>query len=196
MTRQLFLLITLFFSFQIAYTQSRLDNKSFKVDLGAGLSSLGSQGNGSLLYLEPSYTFRAKYKVGIRFEHEGSSMKTIESKSISFDYFLYNYRQLGLFAGSGISDFNVTESGGCGGAAPGIVTMRSTKRTGAFIRTGLEILHFRLSIEYNIVPSSYVTAVAVGGESLGTVVYKNNYISFKMGVMIGGGKKKRVKPVL
>jgi hypothetical protein len=118
-------------------------------------------------------------------------MKQIGSESLSFDYFLYTHRQLGLFAGTGISNFNVAESGGCGGSVPGMVSVRNTKHTGVFFRTGFEFQHFRLAAEYNLVPSSYVTDVAPGGESLGTVIYKNNYLSLKAAVLIGGGKRKK-----
>jgi hypothetical protein len=96
-----------------------------------------------------------------------------------------------LFAGTVISNFNVAESGGCGGSVPGMVTVRNTKHTGVFFRTGFEFQHFRLAAEYNLVPSSYVTYVAPGGESLGTVIYKNNYLSLKAAVLIGCGKRKK-----
>lgn len=144
------------------------------------------------MFAEPSYTLAGKYKLGLRLEQGFFPMKQIASKAFSFDYFLYNHRQLGLFAGTGISNFNVTEAGGCGGNAPGMITVRNTKHTGAFFRTGLEFQHFRVAAEYNLVPSSYVTNIATNGESLGTVIYKNNYLALKAGVLIGGGKKKRI----
>ncbi len=188
---QLFL-IAGFCSFLIAHTQSRLENKAFKVDLGFAVGQQSPRETGFLMYAEPSYTLAGKYKLGLRLEQGFFPMKQIGSESVSFDYFLYHRKALGLYAGAGLSNFSVVASGGCDPGPGTVNTVRSTKHAGTFVRTGFEFQHFRLGIEYNFIPSTYVSAVNSGSEATGTVIYKNNYLTLKAGVLIGGGKKKNL----
>jgi hypothetical protein len=58
------------------------------------------------------------------------------------------------------------------------------------IRIGVESNHFRFGMEYNFVPATYVTAVGATEQNSSTVIYKNNYFALKVGILIGGGKKR------
>jgi hypothetical protein len=54
MTKRSLLLIASFCSFQIAHSQSRLENKAFKVDLGFAIGQQSPRETGFLMFAEPS----------------------------------------------------------------------------------------------------------------------------------------------
>jgi hypothetical protein len=155
-----------------------------------GVSVQPSELNGLLFYIEPSYTFAGKYKSGIRLEEAVLNMKYIGSSALTFDYYFFNGASIRLFAGSGYSHYNTTSSGGCDPGPSTTQIIRSTKNSGGLVRIGLDLNHFHLGLEYNFVPSTYVTAIGSDAQNSPTVIYKNNYLALKIGVNIGGGKKK------
>jgi hypothetical protein len=164
--------------------------KHFKTDLGLGIVSKPSEPAGVLIFAEPSYSFGGNYKAGVRFEQASLNMKSINSYGLTFDYYLSSHSTFRPFLGVAYTHFNAKASGGCD-AGPGTVnTLSTAKKFGAFIRTGFEFYHFRLSFEYNFVPSTYVSVLNAEGNTTGTSVYKNNYIGIKGSISIGGGRKK------
>jgi len=164
--------------------------KPFKVDAGFGIGEQSSEPPGFLLFLEPSYCFANKYKAGIRFEQAILSMKSIGSSAITFDYYITSGTAIRTFAGGGYSYFSTTVSGGCDPGPGTAQIVRNTKKSGALLRAGFELYHFRLSMEYNFVPSTYVSAVSQDGEATSTVIYKNGYLGIKGSISIGGARKK------
>ncbi|HSZ87031.1 MAG TPA: hypothetical protein VK787_13445 [Puia sp.] len=117
-------------------------------------------------------------------------MKNIGWYAITFDYYITPNNLVRTFAGGDYSYFNTNASGGCDPGPTTTQTTRNTKNSGALLRTGFEEDHFRLSLEYNFVPSIYVSAVDRNGEKTSTVIYKNGYFGIKASVSIGGGRKK------
>jgi hypothetical protein len=174
----------------IADAQAYQIYKSFKTDIGFGAAYGVSQPESFLMYMEPSYTFANNYKAGIRLEQSISNMKQIGSYAITFDYYIPRTKGFRAFAGTGYSYFNITGSGGCDPGPTTIKTVSRTGSSGALFRTGLEVFHFRLGIEYNLVPPTHVSMTDLNGQSLSRAVYSNAYFGFKAGLCIGGGKKK------
>jgi hypothetical protein len=174
----------------IATAQSVQIYKPFKVDIGLGTTIENSKLNGLLFYVEPSYTFAEKFSTGIRFEQAMLTMKYIGSSALTFDYYFFNGRGIRMFAGGGYSYYNTTSSGGCDPGPSTTQIIRSTKNSGGLVRIGFDLNHFHLGLEYNFVPSTYVTAIGSDAQNSPTVIYKNNYFALKIGINIGGGKKK------
>ena len=56
------------------------------------------------------------------------------------------------------------------------------------IRGGFELSHFRLGVEYNIVPKTTFTGYDSGGNTA-KLTSKNGYPGIKVGVCIGGGPR-------
>ena len=56
------------------------------------------------------------------------------------------------------------------------------------IRGGIEMSHFRLGLEYNIVPKTTFTGYNSNGDEA-KLTSKNGYIGIKIGVCIGGGPR-------
>ena len=158
--------------------------------MGIGTTFQSFKSDGFLVYIEPSYTFAGRFKTGIRLEEAVLNMKNIASTALTFDYYYVSHSGLRLFAGGGYSRYNTSASGGCD---PGPTTthfIRSTKSAGGLVRIGIEFNHLRLGMEYNMVPSTYFTASGSGDQTGTMVVYKNNYFALKIGISVGGSKKK------
>lgn len=169
------------------------EHKPFKVDLGLGMGSQPALPAGLLLYLEPSYAVARSVQVGLKFEQAILSMRVIGSMALTGNYYVNRRSNVRFFVGGGLSYFNTTASGGCDPGPESTKTVRSTKHGGALVRTGIDFFHFRLGVEYNFVPSTYVSAVNANDQATSTVVYKNGYIGFMAGISIGGGKKTAAK---
>ena len=60
------------------------------------------------------------------------------------------------------------------------------RKFGALIRGGFELGHFRLGIEYNIIPKSAVYEVTDGSVGLAS----NSFVKLSLGFYLGGGKWK------
>jgi hypothetical protein len=183
-----FFIISLIIS-KTSSAQAIQEYKPFKIDMGIGTTFPSFKSDGFLLYIEPAYTFAGLFKTGIRLEEAVMNMKNIASTALTFDYYYVSHSGLRLFAGGGFSRYNTSPSGGCD---PGPTTTHfttSTKSAGGFARIGIEFHHLRLGMEYNMVPSNYVTVSGSGDQTGTTVVYKNNYFAMKIGISIGGGKK-------
>jgi len=181
----------LFLFTALACTASMAQIKHVRVDIGWGISPDGSYGKSPLVYLEPGYNFAGIFKAGVRFENNFANMKSIGSTAVTLDYYYLGAKHLlRPFIGGALGHYTTSASGGCGGGPLTYATLRSTKPTGTMLRTGFEISHFRMAIEYNFMADTYVTDVDNSGKTIATMDYKNGYFGFKAGVSIGGGKKK------
>jgi hypothetical protein len=184
-------IFSLIFS-QITRAQDSLEYKPIKVDMGFGNTFQSNKFDGYLLYLEPSYTFAGKYKTGIRLEYAILNMNNIGSTALTFDYYYVRHSGLRLFAGGGFAHYNITSSGRCDPGPETEQTTSYTKSAGAMVRIGLEFNHLRFGMEYNMVPSTYMTVSGSGYQIGSTTIYKNSYFALKIGVSVGGGKKNQV----
>ena len=160
--------------------------KPFKIDVGLGPAGQPFDANGFLLYAEPSFTFADRYKPGLRFEYAILSMKDIGSSALTFDYYFLTTHRLRLFAGGGYSLYTTSSNGGCDPGPSTTEIVRSTGKSGGLARLGFDWHHFHLSMEYNFVPSTYVTAIGNDAQNSPTIVYENNYFALKLGVSIWG----------
>ena len=178
------------FATQLIYGQANERYKSFKFDIGSGIMTSSGSSGGPVFFMEPSYSFLDRFKIGTRFEIGAVNMKSITSTALIFDYYLASYHRLRIFTGVGYAIFKTDASGGCDPGPSTVQTVSRAKQGGPVLRTGFEICHFRFGLEYNFVPSTYVSALNANGDATSTVVYRNGYFGFKASVLIGGGRKK------
>jgi len=174
--------------------------KPFKVDVSAGYAIPGGEGakGGVLFALEPKYAVIPNLSVGLRFEaaimargfadNTGQTsevdVKAAGSYLATGDYY-FTENKVRPFAGAGIGLFSLASvSTDNSGASVG-----AGSKFGGMIRTGVELSHFRLGVEYNLVPSTNV--VVFDGNSTYTSKAKNGYLGIKIGAVIGGGRIKK-----
>lgn len=184
------LVLTMLFSVTNVKAQST-SYKPFKIDFSVGNaipSGSGSKG-GVLVAIEPKYAISNEIAVGLRLEgafstnsvklSNGSIVKgnaeATSSYLITSDYF---FRKKGVrpFVGLGTGLYRVSsiklESYKLSSE---VVNAPDGTKFGFAPRVGLELGHFRAAMEYNVV-GKYKT-----------VDY--NYLAFKIGFFLGGGKK-------
>jgi hypothetical protein len=166
--------------------------KPFKVVLTTGYASSTSAGStgGVLFSAEPKYALTDQLSLGLRVEaaavfiakeksmsipnaYDGAG---ISSLALTSDYY-FGTKKSRLFAGVGAGIFKNTAS--IVDSQGERYTLVSYSKFGVFPRIGAELAHFRVGLEYNLVPK-YTT------ES--DVAIPNSYFTLKVGICIGGGK--------
>jgi outer membrane protein W len=141
--------------------------RPFKVDASIGYAMPAGSGakGGILAALEPKYAVMDNLSLGLRMEvavvarfsgydENGQpldvSVKASGGYLATADYYLTNNYSLRPFVGAGAGIYTIAtaeeSSSGSGGAG-------ADSKFGGMIRAGIEAGHFRLGVEYNIVPA-------------------------------------------
>jgi hypothetical protein len=186
-----------------AVAQSKNELKPFKVDVSIGYAIPGGSGakGGVLFAVEPKYAVMSNLSLGLRFEGavvarfagydaDGNpndvSAKASGSYLATADYYFNNNYSLHPFAGGGAGLF--TMAGEEISSGSGTVSVGS--KFGGMIRAGVEISHFRVGVEYNIIPKTTYTGFNSSGVLTEGLTSSNSYIGIKVGVCFGGGPRK------
>jgi hypothetical protein len=184
-----------------AKAQDKTSLKPFKVDVSFGYASPGGTGakGGVLFAIEPKYAVIPSLSLGLRMEgavvarfsgydSEGNpndaSVKAAGSYVVTGDYYIMDNYKFRPFVGTGAGIFSIAGveiNQTTGGAS-------AQSKFGGLVRTGFETGHFRLGIEYNIVPQTEFQGFDSNGDPA-TLKSKNGYLGVKLGVVIGGGPR-------
>lgn len=184
-----------------AMAQSKTDLKPFKVDVSLGYAIPGGTGakSGVLFAIEPKYAVISNLSLGLRMEAaviarfsgydaEGTvnsaSVKAAGSYLATGDYYFSDNYSLRPFAGAGAGIFSLASAEF--DSDQGVIS--GGTKFGGMVRTGIEMKHFRLGVEYNIVPKTTFTGFDSNGDEA-KLTSKNGYIGIKLGVCIGGGPR-------
>lgn len=168
--------------------------KPFKVDVSAGFALPLSGGNGAkgglLFAIEPKYAVVEKLAVGIRFEGAimaravvDNGMEVIGEAQANGSYLLtgdyyFNNNSFRPFLGGGVGLFKVAGAAVNSNDPLQEEDVYTENNFGGMIRGGFEAGHFRFGIEYNIAGKTSFSP-------------NNDYLGFKLGVCLGGGRYKR-----
>ena len=175
MRKLFFTLITIFTINSFATAQAE-SYKAFKVDALIGYALPGSGiGGGITLSIEPKYNLTDNIALGLQFGGSffasgGStlSLNLSEHYLLTGEYY-FGDRKVRPFAGIGAGLYNVgsleSTTNSSGQATP---TGDIGSKFGFAPRVGLQINHFRLALEYNVVKNS-------------------NFLGIKIGTTFGGG---------
>jgi len=182
--------------------QDAVNLKPFKVDLSVGYAIPGGEGTkgGIVLAVEPKYAVIPNLAIGLRMEgaiiakfsgydEDGNAMNTKVKAAGSYlatgDYYFTNNYALRPFAGVGAGIFSLA----------GIEVNSNSEnisggsKFGGMVRAGIEAGHFRLGLEYNIVPKTTFEGYDSNGNFVTGLTSSNNYMGIKIGAFIGGGRK-------
>jgi len=182
--------------------QDAVNLKPFKVDLSVGYAIPGGEGTkgGIVLAVEPKYAVIPNLAIGLRMEgaiiakfsgydEDGNAMNTKVKAAGSYlatgDYYFTNNYALRPFAGVGAGIFSLA----------GIEVNSSSEnisggsKFGGMVRGGIEAGHFRIGLEYNIVPKTTFEGYDSNGNFVTGLTSSNNYMGIKIGAVIGGGRK-------
>jgi len=183
-----------------AIAQSNL--KPFKLDMSVGYAIPAGQGTkgGVLFVIEPKYAVIPSLSLGLRlegvviarftgFDPEGNpntvNVEAQGSYVATGDYYFTNNYAVRPFAGGGMGLYRIAGVE----VASGTEGVSTSSKFGGMIRAGVELSHFRMGIEYNIVPSTTFSGYDMNGNPA-TLTSKNSYLGLKLGVCFGGGRMK------
>jgi hypothetical protein len=201
MKKGLILSIAFLCAFTIKSVAQEGELKPFKVDVSLGYAIPGGSGakGGVIFSVEPKYAVAENIAVGLRMEAAvmarfsgydsngdpvDADVKAAGSYLATGDYYFSNNYSFRPFAGIGagiytIANANVNNSNG---------TVAAGSKFGGLIRVGAEMSHFRIGIEYNLVPGSTLDGYDENG-NVAKIDSKNGYLGIKIGVCLGGGPR-------
>lgn len=168
-----------------------------KMKFGIGFGSASAQGSGGIvLFAEPAYRLTNRFALGMKLEGvllpapKNLNPGAIGSYTLTSQYYLAP-DGVRPFVGIGIGIYNPDQ--GIGSMCDCHKTIE-TNKVGLNPKLGLEYSHLILQIEYNMVASSKytITSFLPGNEVPETGYTYNNYFALKLGLLIGGGKKKKL----
>jgi outer membrane protein X len=182
----------------VAIANAQYEFKPFKVDVSLGYAIPGGEGakGGVLFVVEPKYAVIPEVSVGLRIEaavmargradatgaNSEVDVKAAGSYLATGDYY-FTSSSVRPFAGLGLGIYSLaaasTEDDGA--------SVSSGSKFGQMVRAGVELSHFRVGVEYNIVPKTTMEYINSTGVKT-TTSMKNGYIGIKLGFCIGGGK--------
>lgn len=178
------------------------DLKPFKVDVSLGYAIPGGKGakGGVLFAVEPKYAVMSSLSLGLRMEGAvvarfsgydengdvmDASVKASGSYLLTGDYYFTDNYSFRPFAGAGAGIFSLASAEVNSNSGE----VSSGTKFGGMIRAGFELSHFRLGLEYNLIPKTTFTGYDENGEITTGLTSKNGYIGIKLGVCIGGGPR-------
>lgn len=182
----------------VAIANAQNEFKPFKVDVSLGYAIPGGEGakGGVLFVVEPKYAVIPSVSVGLRIEtaimargrvdasgtNSEVDVKAAGSYLATGDYY-FTSSTVRPFAGLGLGIYSLaaasTEDNGA--------SVSAGSKFGQMVRAGVELSHFRVGLEYNIVPKTTMEYINSNGVKT-TSSMKNGYIGIKVGFCIGGGK--------
>jgi len=178
------------------------DLKPFKVDVSFGYAIPGGSGakGGVIFAVEPKYAVMPMLSLGLRMEAAvvarfsgydangevvDADVKASGSYLATGDYYFSENYSFRPFAGAGAGIFTLASASisGNGSESSGVGS-----QFGGMIRAGIEAGHFRLGVEYNLIPKTTLDGWDSNGDPA-KVSSKNSYIGIKLGVCFGGGPR-------
>lgn len=179
--------------------------KPFKLDVSTGfaLPQGPGAGGGVLFAVEPKYSIIDQFAVGLRLEaaimahgwvaSDGSSasanVAANASYLVTYDYYYLHALVFRPFVGGGSGIYNLASASFSEGGQNSSVAAAASSKFGTMFRTGFEVGHFRLAVEYNFIGKTTQTITDGSGNPIGTITAKNSYAGFKIGFFFGGGKR-------
>lgn len=176
----------------IASANAQSENyKAFKVDVGAlyGIPSGDGYKGGAGFYIEPKYNLTDNLALGLKMEWAVMGADDIEGMEVSIsaigsyqataDYY-FGDSKVRPFVGLGAGIYSMGSAEVSASAAvtgDDAMALDYGSKFGFAPRAGVLLGHFRLGLEYNVITG------------LDSALESKNYLAFKVGFEIGGGKK-------
>lgn len=189
--------IMFFYAFAIAAYSQGNELRKFKGAIQFGYTWPSDGGGGIAFIFEPGYRINDQIATHLRYESAlmvrdigGQSTKIAATRSftINAQYYHLTNEKFRPFAGLGLGwflpatvGFDIIE----GGIA---FSYEPAGTIGLYPRLGFDYWHFTMLIDYNIIPKSEAQ-VAVSNGTKEIRKFKNSYMSIKLGLTFGGGRK-------
>ncbi len=169
--------------------------KKLRAGFGFGYSIVGPNLNSPksegclLISFEPSYRIKDRISIGVRLEAIGQLIGgglNVASYGINGQYYFSN-EKFRPFAGIGLGLYHPRLSGD---TFYGYTSRLEETVLGFYPRVGFDSGHLTIAVEWNIISSSK----SIINKPVSNISYdgyiNGNYLSLKIGLSIGGGRKK------
>ncbi|HEV8515896.1 MAG TPA: hypothetical protein VGQ59_21590 [Cyclobacteriaceae bacterium] len=161
-----------------------------KIKVGIGFGSSSNTGFPPLLYLEPAYRINDVWSLGIKVE-AGSFQNgylLTNSYGCNGQYYFLTKNKIRPFIGLGLSLYSIANNGLVNdGGEPHY----ERNKMGFYPRLGFDYGHLSIVLDYNLMTPFKAENEDILNPGSTTVSYLNgNYLAIKIGIVIGGGKKK------
>ena len=167
------------------------------IDLGYAIPTAG--GGGAIFTIEPKYNIADNMNIGLKIGGAGM-VKDIKSTigqpttakigavafyTATFDYYFNESgKDFVPFLGAGISYNGLANVEITTGNSNQPTSIDANTKLGVLLMGGFEYQHFRLAIEYNLIPESKLQNIS--GTTIGSI--SNSYFGINLGFYFGGGK--------
>jgi outer membrane protein W len=200
--KKIILLTVAFFAIGSSFAQ-RKGGFRVGIDLGYAIPTAG--GGGGIFTIEPKYNIADNMNIGLKIGGAGM-IKDIKSTNgqtttakigavafytATFDYYFNESgNDFVPFVGAGISynglaNVELTNTSGNSNQPTNIDT---NTKLGGLLMGGFEYQHFRLAVEYNLIPESKLQSI--NGATIGSI--SNSYFGINLGFYFGGGKWRKL----
>lgn len=173
---------------------SAQEYKPFKLGLGLGYTMPGDGGGGILFDFEPAYRINDDIAVGLRIESaimakvkpDGSEADASGNVSytVNGQYYLTDTK-VRPYVGLGFGIFSLASIS----AEAGSAEIGGGSEFGFYPRLGLDIGHFNINLDYNLISATEAAAIDMTTFEPTTVDIKNSYIGIRIGAYFFGGKR-------
>jgi outer membrane protein W len=175
------------------------ESGKFRVGFDLGMAVPQGGGAGLGFYLEPKYNLNERMNIGIRYGG-AATFRNIElnqstsdvraevgatgTLGLTFDYYFINGSKFVPFIGGGIGYYGFANIEIDSSVISDDAFLDTSMAVAPMIRGGFEFRKLRLSLDYNILPSSEL--VNMQNQRVGVVA--NSYLGITLGLYVGGGK--------
>lgn len=171
----------------------------FRVGFDLGMAIPQGGGVGAGFYLEPKFNLNERMNIGIRYggaatirnielNQSNSDVRAevggIGTLGLTFDYYFTNGSKFVPFIGGGIGYYGFANIEIDSNDVPDDLVLDTKMAIAPMIRGGFEFRKLRVTLDYNILPSSDL--VNTQNQRVGVVA--NSYLGITLGLYVGGGK--------
>ncbi len=196
--KKIILVAVTVFAFSSTFAQKK---GGFRVGIDLGYAIPAAGGGGVIFTIEPKYNIADNMNIGLKIGAAGL-VKDIQSTNgqttsakvgavafytATFDYYFNKSgKDFVPFVGGGISYNGLAnvEVNNTTGSYTQPTNIDANTKIGGLLMGGFEYQHFRLAVEYNLIPESKLQNIS--GTNVGTI--SNSYFGINLGFYIGGGK--------
>ena len=196
--KKIILVAVTVFAFSSTFAQKK---GGFRVGIDLGYAIPAAGGGGAIFTIEPKYNIADNMNIGLKIGGAGL-VKDIQSTNgqttsakvgavafytATFDYYFNKSgKDFVPFVGGGISYNGLAnvEVNNTTGSYTQPTNIDANTKIGGLLMGGFEYQHFRLAVEYNLIPESKLQNIS--GTNVGTI--SNSYFGINLGFYIGGGK--------
>ncbi|HLF35965.1 MAG TPA: outer membrane beta-barrel protein [Cyclobacteriaceae bacterium] len=165
--------------------------KPIKIGFAVGYTAPSDGGGGILFDLEPAYRINDAIAVGLRLESAAMARNVGDTKASVSANVSYTINGIYYFTNSNVRPYAGLGLGLYSLASVSVTTSTSglaaSNEFGLYPRLGIDLGHFNLNLDYNIIPSS--EAIISTGTSPENIKIINSFLGIRIGFFVFGGKK-------